>query len=509
MDDVTPDSPRSTRNVALKGRSIRQHAARGTVVNGVFLVGLSVVGLIKGFLLAGFLTRDDYGVWGVLIAGLGTLVWLKQVGIGDKYIQQEEADQEVAFQKAFTLEAIFTMGMCVLLIAALPVVAVVYGRWQIIAPGLVMILTLPAGVFQAPLWVYYREMNFVKQRTLQAAEPIVGLVVAVVLAVAGAGYWALVLSVFAGAWTTSAIAVRSSPYKLKWRYEKGVVRSYVQFSLPLLGSVMASLLLTQGAILLPNRELGLAAAGAIALASTVTQFTDRVDQIVTGTLYPAICAAQDKLDVLAESFVKSNRIGLMWAMPFGFAVSMFGGDLVHFALGTGRWQEAIGPLQILGITAALGHIGFNWDAYFRATGNTGPIATASVISVVAFFAAAVPLIKSNGLVGLSLGVTAHVVALVACRAYYIARMFRGNGGFGVIAHSTRAMLPTLIATGALVLVRMAESGPRTAWMAGTELVGFWLLTIIVTIGLERPLLREAAGYMRARPAPAATAAPAV
>ena len=36
---------------------------------------------------------------------LGTLVWLKQVGIGDKYIQQDEGDQERAFQKAFTLES--------------------------------------------------------------------------------------------------------------------------------------------------------------------------------------------------------------------------------------------------------------------------------------------------------------------------------------------------------------------------------------------------------------------
>ena len=37
--------------------TLREHAARGTLVNTAFLVGLSVLGLVRGFILAGFLTR--------------------------------------------------------------------------------------------------------------------------------------------------------------------------------------------------------------------------------------------------------------------------------------------------------------------------------------------------------------------------------------------------------------------------------------------------------------------
>ena len=69
---------------------LRQRVARGTVINAAFSVGLSAVGLLKGFAAAAFISRTDYGVWGVLFISLGTLVWLKQVGIGDKYIQQDE-----------------------------------------------------------------------------------------------------------------------------------------------------------------------------------------------------------------------------------------------------------------------------------------------------------------------------------------------------------------------------------------------------------------------------------
>jgi hypothetical protein len=42
----------------------------------------------------------------------------------------------------------------------------------------------PAMVLQAPLWVFYRRMDFVQQRLIQAVDPVVGFVVAVALAFA-------------------------------------------------------------------------------------------------------------------------------------------------------------------------------------------------------------------------------------------------------------------------------------------------------------------------------------
>jgi hypothetical protein len=68
----------------LRGLTLRQLAARGTLVNGAFLAGVALLGLVRGFVLARFVTAEEYGVWGVLLISLGTLLWLKQAGIGDK-----------------------------------------------------------------------------------------------------------------------------------------------------------------------------------------------------------------------------------------------------------------------------------------------------------------------------------------------------------------------------------------------------------------------------------------
>jgi O-antigen/teichoic acid export membrane protein len=481
--------------------SLRSRAARGTLINTAFSVGLGVLGLVKGFILAGFMSRSDYGVWGILVVSLGTLLWLKQVGIGDKYIQQDDVDQELAFQKAFTLELALTGVAVVVMAAALPVIVAVYDLPQLVAPGLVIALSLLVSVFQAPLWVYYRKMEFARQRTLQAVDPLVSFVVSVVLAVAGAGYWAFVGGLLAGVCAASLAAVICSPVRLRLRYERGTLKTYASFSGPLFVAGAASLVMVWIAVIVAKFDLGVAAVGVIALAATITSFTDRVDQVVTGALYPAICAVKDQTALLHESLVKSNRLALMWAVPFGVAVTLFSSDLVHFGIGE-RWRPAVTVLEVYGVTAAVNHIGFNWTAYFRARAQTRPIAVANLASTAVFLAAGIPLLLAFGLPGFAVGIALQGLAQVALRAFYLQRMF---SGFDFLRHSARAFLPTLPAAGAVLLLRVLEPGGRTLGLALIELAVYVLVTVAATWRAESSLLREAVGHLRG-PRPVSAAA---
>ena len=478
--------------------SLREHAARGTLINSAFLIGLSLLGLVKGFVLAGFLSRADYGIWGILAVSLGTLLWLKHVGISDKYVQQDEDDQEAAFHRAFTLELLFTGAFVVLLTVSLPLYALLYGEPELIAPGLVAILALVAGIFQTPVWVFYRRMQFGRQRLLQAVDPVVGFVASLVLAVAGAGYWALVGGLVAGAWASAIAAIVYSPFKLRLRYDAGTLRTYLSFSWPLFVSSGAAVVMAQGATLAADGHLGLAAVGALALAANISAFTDRVDQIVTGTLYPAICAVKDRTALLYESFVKSNRLALLWAVPFGIAVTLFCSDLVAFAIGE-RWRPAVTVLQVYGLAAAINHVGFNWDAYFRAREDTKPIAVASTAAMVAFLLTGIPLLLLYDLPGFAVGVAVQGLVHLCFRAYYLQRLFHG---FGFVRHAVRAFLPTLPAAALVLGLRALESGDRTLGLALAELGVYVLATAAATWYFESPLLREALGYLSRRTAQA-------
>jgi O-antigen/teichoic acid export membrane protein len=296
------------------------------------------------------------------------------------------------------------------------------------------------------------------------------------------------------------MAIRTSPYQLRFRYDRATARSYVGFSWPLLISSVGGIVVAQGSILAGEKASGLAAAGAITLASSVSLFSNKVDDIVTSTLYPAICAVAERTDLLFESFVKSNRLALMWAMPFGIALGLFAADLVHFVLGD-KWHHAIGLLEVTGVIAAVSHIGFNWDDYFRARSNTAPIAVAAVGSTVAMLGAGIPLLLSHGLTGLAIGIGAGAAVQLCFRAWYLSQLFEG---FVFVRHAMRAVLPTVPAVAVVLVARQLESGPRTAPMAVAELIGYVALIAVTTWMLEGPLIREAIAYVSRRQAAVAS-----
>jgi lipopolysaccharide exporter len=483
----------------LAGRSLRRHAARGTVITGAFTVAVTTLGLLRGFIVAAFLHPRDYGVWGILLVAIGGLFWFKQVGISDKYVQQDEDDQELAFQKAFTLEAAFTGCFTVCVAAAIPLVALAYGRWQIVAPGLVLCLYVISMIFQSPIWIHYREMDYLRQRTLLSLEPIVAFIVTVPLAVAGLGYWSMVIGTIVGGWAAALGAVMSSPYPLRWRYDRGTLREYVGFSWPIFYTNGSRFVLVQATILVGNWSLGLAAVGYMSLSATVSQYANRLDDILAQTLYPAICAVKDRTEVLYESFVKSNRLALMWGVPFGVGVALFAPDVAHYLLRGERWEGAVGLIQVFGLLGAANHLAYNWDDYFRARGDTKPMAQWATLNMVAVLVATVPLMLAFGLTGYAIGMSVSTAVSLAGRFYFLGRLFPQGG---MIAHCARSIAPSVPAAGIVLLARLVEPGTRTAAMALGEVVLYVVVTIVATAVIERSLVRETVDYLRRSKPPA-------
>jgi O-antigen/teichoic acid export membrane protein len=477
--------------------SLRVRAARGTIVNASFLVGLHTLGLLKGFAVAAFLTRTEYGVWGIALIAVGTLTWLKQVGIGDKYVQEEAPDPELAYQRAFTLDALSNLILLGVALVALPLLALAYGHWEIVAPGAVLALAIAAQSFKTPVWIFYRELRYGRQRAIEAVDPLVSFAVTIGLAIAGVGYWSLVAGYAAGVFASGAVAVAASPYRLAIRYDRAKLREYVEFSWPIFAAGASALLIPQLSLLVGTWEVGLAGAGIIALAGSVVSYADKIDELVTWTLYPAICRVRDRTDVLFEAFTKSNRLALMCGVPFGVAVALFAGDLVEHVLGD-EWNGAVGTLEVFGLLAAAHHIGFNWVAFFTARGETRPLAVTAVVVLASFLVITLPLTVAWGLDGYAAGMAAVTAVSLAMRGWYLRRLFRG---FRLIPHALRAIAPTVPAAAVVLLARVALDLERTLPVAVGELVLFGALVLAFTVVLERALLRELLAYVRGRGAP--------
>lgn len=479
---------------------LRRHAARGMLINSAFMVGIAGLALIQRLIVSRLLGPAQYGLWSVVLLAVLTVLFLKNAGIGDKFVQQSEANQERAFQKAFTIDLVLALGCVAFAMVALPAFALVYGRPALIAPGLVLSLAIVGNSLQAPVWIHYRNMEFARQRLLLAVDPGVTFLVTVALALAHAGVWSLVIGAVVGAFSGGAVALLLSPYRPRLVWDRTAVREYFSFSWPVVAAGGSGMLIAQAAQVSATRIAGLGASGGVGVASSISGFADGVDGIVSQALYPAICAARDRPQVLYESFVKSNRLALLWGMPFGVGVAVFAPDIVHYVIGD-KWRFATGVIQAFGLVAAFDQLGFNWTAFLRALNLTRPMAVLSAVQVVMFFAVALPLFAAFGLTGFAAGWVVVGAATVMTRTYYLRRLFPQ---FRMLRHTARAALPCLPAVAAVLALRaLLPSGGVVAALA--QLAVFVVLTVAASVAGERALLTEMVGYLRVRRSPVAPA----
>jgi O-antigen/teichoic acid export membrane protein len=489
----TLDLPLET---AVAPGGLRTKTARGLLINSGFRVGIAGVNLGRQVGVAAFLTASVYGLWGLLITTLMTLAFMRQVGIADKYIQQREDDQVAAFQKAFTLQFAYTLVLLVIIAIAIPIYALgVYGRPEILVPGFVLSLSLIATTLQTPTWIFYRRMDYLRQRSIEVVDPLVTTIATLALLIAGMELWGLVIGFLTGSIAGAAVALIANPYPLAFRFDRRAMREYFSFSWPLFVSGIGGLLVVQGTVIIGNAVLGLAAVGAIGLATNFSRFSNSIEQLINTTMYPAVSAVQERRDLLLEVFVKSNRLGLMWALPFGIGLTLFAADLVHFGLGS-TWEHAIPLLQIFGLTFGFGTIAFGWGIFYKALGRTRPSAVTAVVGVVVFFAVTVPLMLTVGLIGYGIGMAAATMVQLCLRGYFLARLFRG---FNLVLHALRAVAPIVPAVAAVLLIRIAEGGgARTFETAVVEMAAYTLVVVAATYLFERRLIKEAIGYLTRR-----------
>lgn len=487
----------------LPGQGLRSRTARGSIVHAAFLVSLNAVSFVRGIALAGFLTASDYGLWGLITIGFGTVGALAQVGIDDKYIQQDEPDQRAAFQRAFTLQCVLMGAFALMVVIGMPLFALLYGHQEMLAPGLTLALATPAFALQAPLWVHYRRMDFVRQRLIQVVDPVVSLVLTIGLAVAGFGVWAPVIGLVVGAWSMALLAVATSPYPLRFRYERSALRDYASFSWPLFAAALSFVVLAQTPVVVAEKTIGLAAVGAMTLGTSIAVFAHRLDGMITDALYPAICSVKDRTDLLFEAFSKSNRLALLWAMPCGAGVALFASDFVTLVIGE-KWRLAVNLIAIFGLTAALAEVAFNWTAFMRALGRTRPIAVAVFVQLVAVLVIGIPLLVTKGLTAFAVGNAVAIALAVCVRLLYLSRLFELRQ---MLIQLWRPVVPAGLASAAILALRAAAPGGRGPVRVLAEVVSFGVLSVALSIVTERRLLKESVGYLRRRSEISVDAAP--
>ena len=244
-------------------------------------------------------------------------------------------------------------------------------------PGFVALLAVAGGALQSPFWIFYRRMDFVRQRTLQAVDPSSGFVVTV----GARGRRRRLLGARGRRRSPGAVGARRRRARRR-RTAAAALRARARCAStpasPGRCSLAGASCDRHRAGLDPRRHARRSGSPASARSrsparsrSSPTASTRSSRQ----TLYPAICAVKRPHRPAVRGVREVQPAGA----DVGRAVRGRPGAVrvatsSHFGFGDAVAAGAFGLIRRFGLIAAVGHIGFNWDAFFRARGETRPIA---------------------------------------------------------------------------------------------------------------------------------------
>lgn len=326
-------------------------------------------GAIMLVVLPFWLTPIDFGIITIFTSIIALITIMQQAGLTEATIQAKENEREVR-DAAFWLSGIIGIGLYLIVYILAPFLGTFFQNEQLILPlqigGIQVILM---GFTNIALAWLLREFKFRSYAWVQFVSSFVMVVIALMMAIFGYGYWAYIGGITGGAIARLIVTVRY----MDWIPSKNLRISWWGVILKYGGFVLMEMLLGWFLVWFDNvavaRNQGSHAAGIYSLAfNFATMAISLPTSAVTGISLSVFSRLQDDLVKLQKMFLDYTEIIAAYALPACVGVCLIGPDLVNLVY-PGRWNELGAVLRILALYAGIGHLWIlNTDA-FKAIGK--------------------------------------------------------------------------------------------------------------------------------------------
>lgn len=396
---VSFDASTDTDNVARASR----HTFLAQLFTQVSRIAVSVV-------LARLLTPSDFGV---VAAGMVVMVvaWqLTDLGTAAVVIQRDVVD-DTLLSSLFYVNLLLGAGLSAATVAVAGPLAGALGQPQaaaaIQALGAVSFLGAVGNMHYALL---RRTMQFGRLATINIANAVVTGVVGILLAVAGAGIWALVVGTVAGVTVSSVTAWWYEAWRPSATFSLGRLREVARLSIGYFWSNTLAIVFAQLDKVIISRVLGGAPLGTYTVAQrTVTSPVNAVSSAVSTVSFSAFARGQDNPERLRSGVIRAAGVVALVVLPSMVGLAVLAEDAVVVVYGS-RWEAAIPVIQVLAPVAAVQAISSVTASVMQAKGRSDWLYRWALAYCVAGGAAM--LVSAQwGLVGVSLGLAAAVAVL--------------------------------------------------------------------------------------------------
>ena len=338
-----------------QGGEASSRALDRVMVRGIAWTGgarwlTQVVSWAVTLLVARLLSPADYGLVGMATVYIGLAAIVTEFGLGSAIVALRELDDEHLAQLG-SLALLIGFVACAISAGVAPLLAMFYGT-----PALTVVVVILSTLFivdslrTIPVAVMTRALRFKHLALLDAGKALVSAAVTLSVALAGHGYWALVLGILVSSVMATIAAVIMSP--MRFAYPRlATIRSTLGFGTRLLVARLSWFGYSNADFIVAGRILGQSALGAYTYAWTLATLPGEKLMSMLWRVTPAMfSAAKHDIAGLRRYFLLLTEALALAACPAAIGMAMVAGDFVPLVLGA-QWAGAVVPLQLLALYA--------------------------------------------------------------------------------------------------------------------------------------------------------------
>ncbi|WP_175499574.1 lipopolysaccharide biosynthesis protein [Cellulomonas marina] len=457
----------------------RERALRGTGWVALSTWVLRLSGLATFAVLGRLLLPAEIGTAALALGVAGFVAAVLDLGFGTYLVRSREVDEDDVATAFWLVLAQAVAATALVLVLAEPLAAALGEPGlapvlRAVAP--VALLTAPAAV---PTALLLRDLAMRPLALREVVAGLVGAVVGVSAALAGAGVWSIVAQTLAQTVVATGLVLALHPWRPRLRFSRPAAVRMARFGLPLLGTSLVQQLRDRVDQFLLGAVAGTTVLGYWAVATRILAVVAQATISVLDQVgLPVFARSGDDDRRLARTFSTATAYATLALGPAVAAVGALSPVLLPLLFGP-QWGPSVVPAQLLCAAYGVGALSYFARAVYLTRGRTGLDLALTAVALVVHVVVVV-LAGPHGLVVLSAALIGESVLLLALHALVLRR---------VVAVGASAWVPGALALGASgaafggATAVLQLPGPRAAVVAAAVLAG-----VVTYTGLVRLLL---------------------
>jgi O-antigen/teichoic acid export membrane protein len=344
--------------------------------------GLSrAVGWVTTIVLAHLLEPEDFGLMALAVLVIALVSQFTGLGLASSLVVRRDLGRR-GEGTVLTLVLLSRAAAAAAMVAFAPLVADWFEQPELknilYALSVVAFLSGPSYFYTI---LIERELAFKMRFYVVAVQAILSGIVAIALAVAGAGVWSLVISIIVGSIVYSAGVFLVAPHRPTPAFDRASARAVLPVARGFFVQNATAFFQENMDYLAVGRLLGPTALGFYSLAYRLGDIPRAaIAHPVSKVTFPIFAQMKAHGRPVSSSFLAVLRLLALASIPLAVLMSAAAGPLVRVFFGD-DWLPVIGPLSILGIWGGIRVVQVSFEWLLNSVGLAGISGRMSVIAL--------------------------------------------------------------------------------------------------------------------------------